>query len=190
MARPKPLDLLFALAGTSEETPIDPAELLASLERSGLRARPGTLLAMLLQLEHSGHVWLRRAGGYAFAVTPLGEQATLELGPGQAVQVTVVMVDLVGFVAFTEAHGDEAAHRAARQLHDVARAELGQRSGRVVKPLGDGVLGTLPPVRTRPAPWPRSRAAAAGRTAPAGPSGRGPAAAGPSRTPVTCSAPT
>ncbi|HJR25483.1 MAG TPA: hypothetical protein VJ804_08425, partial [Acidimicrobiales bacterium] len=141
MPRPKPLDLLFALAGTTEEAPMEPAELVQSLERSGLRARPGTVLSSLLRLEGSGHVWLRREGGYAFALTPLGEQAAFDLGPGQAVQVTVVMLDLVGFVAFTEVHGDDAAHRAARQLHDVARAELRQRSGRLVKPLGDGILG-------------------------------------------------
>jgi class 3 adenylate cyclase len=144
MVRPKRLDLLFALTGTSEAAPMSPAELLGSLEAGGLEARPDAVLAGVLGLERSGHVAVGRDGGYAFGLTPLGEEAAHELGPGEAVALTVVMIDLVGFVAFTEAHGDDAAHRAARQLHDIAHTELRLRSGRVVKPLGDGVLAALP----------------------------------------------
>ena len=52
------------------------------------------------------------------------------------------MVDLVGFVSFTEAHGDSAAHHAARHLHDVGDIELRRVGGTIVKPLGDGFMGT------------------------------------------------
>src|SRR4051812_41192102 len=52
------------------------------------------------------------------------------------------MVDLVGFVAFTEREGDQAAHHVARQLQDLADAELRRAGGALVKALGDGFLGT------------------------------------------------
>ena len=145
MARPSRLDLLLALLGTTPAAPVTADGLVALLHRGGLRPSPSQLLASLLRLERSGHVHVARRDQYRFALTPLGEDAAYDLGPGQRVEVTVVMIDLVGYVAFTEEHGDDAAHRAARQLHDVARIESARCRGRVVKQLGDGILLGLPP---------------------------------------------
>lgn len=145
MGRPKRLDLLFALLGSSADEPVNGRMLTRRLADAGLEASPGTLLTALLRLERSGHVVVRRAPSHAFSLTPLGEAAARDLGPGKPVDVVVLMVDLVGFVAFTEAHGDDAARHAATVLHDAAAVVLRDRSGRFVKSLGDGVLGTLPP---------------------------------------------
>jgi adenylate cyclase len=53
------------------------------------------------------------------------------------------MVDLVGFVTFTAEQGDVAAHQAAIQLQDLGETELRRAGGKLVKPLGDGFLGTV-----------------------------------------------
>jgi class 3 adenylate cyclase len=145
VAGPKRLDVLFALLGTTPDEPVDGSGLIRRLGRAGVNAGPGSLLSALLRLEESGHVTVQRTPSYAFSLTPRGEEAAHDLGPGARVDATVLMLDLVGFVAFTEEHGDDEAHRAALVLHDAADAELRSRSGRVVKSLGDGVLGTLPP---------------------------------------------
>jgi class 3 adenylate cyclase len=113
------------------------------LETNGRGLTASRLLVQLLALEASGHVEVRREDGYRFALTPLGEDAAYELGPGDPIDVVLVMVDLVGFVAFTAEHGDSAAHHAARQLQDLGEAELRACGGKLVKPLGDGFLGTV-----------------------------------------------
>jgi class 3 adenylate cyclase len=145
MAGPKRLDVLFALLGTAADEPVDGPVLLRRLARAGIETSPGPLLTALLRLEESGHVTVQRSPVHAFALTSRGEAAALDLGPGRRVDAMVLMVDLVGFVAFTEEHGDDEAHRAALALHDAADTELRSRAGRVIKALGDGVLGTLPP---------------------------------------------
>lgn len=144
MQAPTQLDLLFGLLGTSPAAPVEGGELTDRLHRAGLRTRPAALLTSLLRLEDSGHVSVRRKPTYAFALTERGTAAAHDLGPGARVDVVVLMLDLVGFVAFTEEHGDDAARRAATGLADAAEAELRARGGRLVKSLGDGVLGTLP----------------------------------------------
>jgi adenylate cyclase len=83
-------------------------------------------------------------GSYRFSLTELGEEAAGELGPGRPTDLILVMVDLVGFVAFTASHDDLAAQQAASLLHRLAHDELRRERGRVVKSLGDGVLGALP----------------------------------------------
>jgi class 3 adenylate cyclase len=145
VARPKRLDVVLALLGTSPRDPVSAEGLVTRLHQGGLRASPSQVLSALLGLEGSGHVHVARQDRYAFGLTPLGTEAAYDLGPGHRVDVTVVMIDLVGYVAFTAEHGDDAAHRAARQLNDAARLELTRRKGRVVKQLGDGVLIALPP---------------------------------------------
>ena len=137
--------MLFALLGTSPDEPADGALITRRLDRAGFPVRPSALLSSLLGLEDSGHVAVQRTPAHAFSLTPLGEDAAHDLGPGARVDATVLMIDLVGFVAFTEEHGDDAARLAALALHDAADVELRSRSGRVVKGLGDGVLGLLPP---------------------------------------------
>ena len=62
--------------------------------------------------------------------------------PGRAV---LVMADLVGFTAYTERCGDSSAHQASELLATAAEVELAGAGGRLVKPLGDGFLGALPP---------------------------------------------
>lgn len=144
MPRTKRLDVLFALLGTTRDGPVDGEALTRRLARAGAPTAPDALLSALLRLEESGHVAVRRHPSHAFSITPLGEDAAHDLGPGGRVEALVVMIDLVGFVTFTEEHGDDAARQAALMLHDASDTELRSRSGRVVKSLGDGVLGTLP----------------------------------------------
>lgn len=138
------LDVLLALVGTAPEEPVGGDALLDRLRLADRPVGADRLLRILLDLEHSHHVVIDRRDGYGFAITELGENTAYDLGPGDSVDLTVVMVDLVGFVAFTEQRGDEASLRAALELAAITRDELGRRSGRVVKQLGDGILGALP----------------------------------------------
>ena len=144
MGRRGNLGLLLALLGTSTGEPIDGETLSRRLAANGTSAAPSKLLAHALSLEASGHVQILRDDGYRFRLTPLGEEAAYELGPGEPIELALVMVDLVGFVAFTAEHGDQAAHHAARDLQDLADVTLQRAGGRLVKPLGDGFLGAVP----------------------------------------------
>jgi adenylate cyclase len=137
------LDVLLALLGSSVERPIDGDTVSRRLAANGRNLTAGRLLVQLLALEASGHLDVSRENGYGFALTPFGEEAAYELGPGDPIEVVLVMVDLVGFVSFTVEQGDNAAHQAARQLHDLGDAELRRTGGKLVKPLGDGFLGTV-----------------------------------------------
>lgn len=137
------LDVLLALLGTSVDGPVDGDTVTRRLAANGRELTASRLLAQLLALEASGHLEVSRENGYRFALTPFGEEAAYELGPGDAIDVVLVMVDLVGFVAFTAEQGDSAAHQVARQLQDLGDAELRRAGGKLVKPLGDGFLGTV-----------------------------------------------
>lgn len=143
MPRSSNLEVLLTLLGTSAEGPIDGDTVSRRLAATGRTLSPSRLLVQLLALEASGHLGVTREGGYRFALTALGEDAAYELGPGDPIDVVLVMVDLVGFVTFTVEEGDSAAHRAARQLQDVGDAEFRRAGGKLVKPLGDGFLGTV-----------------------------------------------
>ena len=143
MPRTSNLEVLLALLGTSVEGPIDGDTVARRLAANGRTMAPSRLMAQLLALEGSGHLEVSRENGYQFALTPLGEEAAYELGPGDPIEVVLVMVDLVGFVTFTAEHGDSAAHQAARQLQDSGDAEFRRAGGKLVKPLGDGFLGTV-----------------------------------------------
>jgi class 3 adenylate cyclase len=137
------LDVLLALLGTSDDEPVDGETVARRLEANGRGLTASRLLTQLLAFEASGHVEVRREDGYRFSLTALGEEAAYELGPGDPIDVVIVMVDLVGFVSFTAEHGDGAAHHAARQLQDLGDAELRASGGKLVKHLGDGFLGTV-----------------------------------------------
>lgn len=137
------LEVLFALLGTSAEGPIDGETVSRRLAASGRTMASSRLLTQLLTFEASGHVAVHREDGYRFALTPFGEETAYELGPGDPIDVVLVMVDLVGFVTFTAEQGDAAAHHAARQLQDLGDVELRRAGGKLVKPLGDGFLGTV-----------------------------------------------
>jgi adenylate cyclase len=137
------LEVLLALLGTSVEGPIDGDTVRRRLVAGGRELAPSRLLVQLLALEASGHLAVTREDGYRFALTSFGEEAAYELGPGDPIEVVLVMVDLVGFVSFTVEQGDNAAHLVARQLQDVGDAELRRAGGKLVKPLGDGFLGTV-----------------------------------------------
>ena len=137
------VELLLALLGTSSGPGIDGETVTRRLSTGGRDMPRSTLLAHLLALESSGHVEVVRDNGYRFRLTNVGEDAAYALGPGEPLDVVLVMVDLVGFVAFTEEHGDVAAHQAARSLHDLADSSLHQAGGTLVKLLGDGFLGTV-----------------------------------------------
>ncbi|MEY2421976.1 MAG: adenylate cyclase [Acidimicrobiaceae bacterium] len=141
--RPSSLDVVLALLGTSAEGAIDGDTVSRRLASNGRELAPSRLLAQLLTLEASGYIQVTRDGGYRFALTPFGEEAAYELGPGDPIDVVLVMVDLVGYVRFTAEQGDSAAHLAARQLQDLGDAELRRAGGKLVKPLGDGFLGTV-----------------------------------------------
>lgn len=60
-----------------------------------------------------------------------------------AVEATFCFVDMAGFTALTEAHGDEDAAELATRFAELARAALGP-SDRLVKTMGDAVLVTSP----------------------------------------------
>ena len=140
VAKPRQLDVLLALVGP----PVDGTTVGQRLEDGGRPMRPAQLLSELLALETSGHVRVERDDGYLFSLTELGEETAGELGPGRPTDLVLVMVDLVGYVAFTASHDDLAAQQAAHLLHRLAHDELRREGGRVVKSLGDGVLGTVP----------------------------------------------
>jgi class 3 adenylate cyclase len=131
--------VLLALVGPA----VDGTTVARRLEDGGRSMRAGQLLAQLLALETSGHVRVSREDGYLFSLTPLGEESAGALGPGQPMDLILVMADLVGYVAFTASHDDLAAQQAAHLLQRLAHDELRREGGRVVKSLGDGVLGTV-----------------------------------------------
>jgi adenylate cyclase len=61
-------------------------------------------------------------------------------------QPAVAFLDLSGFTALTEAHGDAIAAETALKLGELASGVALARGGRVVKLLGDGVLMRFPNV--------------------------------------------
>lgn len=139
-------EVLLALLDAPDDG-LDGEELVASLGRHGRRRqRRDQLLVTLLRLEASGHVIVHRAGGMLrFSLSDQGRARAYELGGGQPVHVRLLMADLVGFVEFTAAHGDEAARDAAGTLATAAAAIVRAEGGEVVKGLGDGFLAWLPP---------------------------------------------
>lgn len=136
-------DVLLALLEAPEEG-LEGSELHAALARHGRSSRNDQLLAALLRLEATDHVHVERGDTYRFALTREGRDRAVEVGGGRPVHVRLLMADLVDFVSFTAAHGDAAAHEAARSLSGAARASLQRFGGAVIKELGDGVLGWLP----------------------------------------------
>lgn len=135
--------MVLALLGSGEG--VDGAEVARRLEDAGRRGSSAQIFGHLLALEDSGHVRVARGEQYLFSLTPAGESAAYDLGPGSPGDLVLVMGDLVGYVAYTAAHGDRAAHTAAQRLLDAAAFELDRAGGRLVKSLGDGFLGALPP---------------------------------------------
>jgi len=124
---------------------INGADLLALLADHGREVRPDQLLTALLRLEGIDHVAVERGAELRFRLTLEGRRRAVELGGGRPVDVRLLMLDLVGFVGYTSAYGDDAAHDAARALSTRARTEVRSAGGDLVKELGDGVLAWLPP---------------------------------------------
>lgn len=132
-------DLLVALLdGGCDGTTLQ--ERLVALGRT---AAADELLVALLQAERTGLVTVARGEGYHFSLTPAGEQAAAEASEGAATPTYLVMADLVGFVAYTEESGDEAARDVAREFARCATQHLDRTGGRVIKQLGDGIIGTI-----------------------------------------------
>ncbi len=121
------------------------------LQAQGKAPRADKLMVALLRLEDTGHVAVERRDGMRFALTAKGRDRAYELGGGRPVHVQLLMADLVGFTAFTAAHGDAAARAAAGTLHQVASDAVRTAGGEVVKAMGDGFLAWLPPAAD-PAP--------------------------------------
>ncbi len=132
-------EVLLALLGD----PIGGSDLLERLARAGVTTTAGSLLTLLLHLEDGGLVQIERGDGYRFSLTAQGEDAADHVGAGSPSPTTLLMADLVGFVAFTEREGDATAQRTSQHLAEVAAVRLGRSGGRVIKLLGDGVLGTI-----------------------------------------------
>jgi len=139
-----PVDVLLALLEPRETGSVAGDEVISRLVAGGMSASPGKVLARLLRLEHQGLVQIERGPELRFRLTAAGEEAVYTHGPGSPLEVTLVMVDLVGFVTFTDRHGDGAAHRAAWTFQRCAEQALRGCGGNTVKGLGDGVLGTSP----------------------------------------------
>lgn len=157
-------DVLLALIDV-EPPGVGGLELIERLSSVGVRARADDLLVALLRLEGIGLVEVDRADGMRFAPSPAGRQRSLELVGGEAVPVVLVMADLADFTGVTSAHGDEIARWASAALARVATAQLEAAGGTLVKMLGDGFLGWLPPTAD---PLPTLRAIAAACTLPSG----------------------
>lgn len=109
------------------------------------RPAADSVLVSLLRLEAAGQVTVERGSPMRFALTPEGRDRAYELGGGQPVHVQLLMADLVGFVAFTSTHGDDAARQAAGALHQAATDAVRSGKGEVVKAMGDGFLAWIPP---------------------------------------------
>ncbi len=144
MSIPSAVDVLLALLEPSDEWGVSGDEVIARLAAGGVSASPGKVLARLLRLEDQGLVLVERRPGHRFRLTSAGEVAAYTQGPGAPLDVTLVMADLVGFVAYTTRQGDEAAHRAAWAFQRRAELAFQASGGDTVKALGDGVLGTSP----------------------------------------------
>lgn len=145
MGRSRVDDVLVALLGTDAARPIDGDALLGRLGGRSGSPDPSKVLVTLVGLEEAGDVGVSRQGGYRFWLTPQGTQRAYDRGDGETVEAIVVMSDLAGFTSFTESAGDEAARDVACVLTRVANDAFGPVGGRVVKSLGDGILGWLPP---------------------------------------------
>lgn len=125
--------------------PTGGAAIMASAGATGGSLSAATVLASLLGLERQGLVAIEREPTMQFTLTEDGERVGWDLCGGRRVDGLVVMVDLVDFVRFTESAGDKAAGVAAHRLTEVAGTVLERCGGRVVKSLGDGVMGFAPP---------------------------------------------
>lgn len=90
-------------------------------------------------------VRIARGGGLRFSLTAAGERAVGRIGGGEVIEAALLMVDLVGFVAFTARNGDVLAHQASQQLVAHATDALAAVGGRVVKASGDGLFGAAAP---------------------------------------------
>jgi len=134
---------MLALLGSGDG--IDGTEVARRLHDAGRPAPASDILTALLQLEATGHVRIRRGDRYWFDLTADGQEAAYTLGPGAPEDAVLVMVDVVGYVAYTSRHGDVAAHALAQRLLTAAEQELTAVGGRLVKSLGDGFLGAVPP---------------------------------------------
>ena len=76
------------------------------LAAHGRRPRADDLLVTLLRLEGTGHVAVERGPSMRFSLTPSGrERGRTSSGGGHPVHLQLLMADLVGFTAFTSAHG-------------------------------------------------------------------------------------
>ena len=137
-------EVLLALLDVPEPG-IGGAELQRVLGEQGRRPSSDRLFAALLGLEATDHVIVRRGEQLRFLLTNHGRARAYELGGGRPVHVRLLMADLVGFVSFTAAHGDEAAREAAGALAGAASCAVRASGGQVVKGLGDGFLAWLPP---------------------------------------------
>lgn len=138
-------EALLALLDAGDEG-MSGSELMAALgERRRRTPRSSDLLVALLGLEGIGQVMVDRGEELRFSLTLSGRARAYELGGGRPVHVRLLMADLVGFVSYTEAHGDEAARDAAHGLATAAAAAVRRAGGEVVKGLGDGFLAWLPP---------------------------------------------
>ena len=136
------MDVLLALLGSGDG--IDGTEVARRLHDAGRPAPASDIFKALLELEATGHVRITRGEQYQFDLTADGEDAAYSLGPGAPADAVLVMVDVVGYVAYTSRHGDLAAHALAQRLMTVAEQELTAVGGRLVKSLGDGFLGAVP----------------------------------------------
>jgi class 3 adenylate cyclase len=164
MGRAQATDVLLSLldAGT---VGVSGTEVQDRLATRGKRPAADVLLTTLLRLEAAGQVAVDRGPTLRFSLTGEGRDRAYELGGGQPVHLQLLMADLVGFVAFTAAHGDEAARHAAGALHHAATDAVRLGKGEVVKAMGDGFLAWLPPAAD---PLPVIAAVAAGCERPTG----------------------
>lgn len=146
MAPLRQTDVLLAVAEASSTGSADGWAVAAALATTDdARAGADRVLARLLGLEAGGFVQVERIGTMRFGLTSAGERAVSTIVGGRVAATALLMVDLVGFVAFTDRHGDAEAHRSSRALVSIAGEALAEVGGRVVKATGDGLIGAAAP---------------------------------------------
>ena len=137
------VSVLLGLLGAE----VDGFALRDRLSSIGVVTSPGRLLPALMSLENAGLIAVDRSGpAPLYSLTSRGTESAYAIGPGKPVPTTLVMADLAGFTSFTAREGDNAARSVAIQMERDVAATLASTGGRLVKCLGDGILGIMGPV--------------------------------------------
>jgi adenylate cyclase len=122
------------------DSPLEAAARLAPVTRSMLRAAD-----LIVQPLHRRHL-LQAINLEPDTALARQRLAAESLAPGE-VEVAIGFIDLTGYTALTEAEGDRQAMAYARRLERLVNKAVRERSTRIVKRLGDGLMLAGPSAR-------------------------------------------